>query len=787
MSPEVRVEIEALALQRRQLISQLAERPSGLAWCEAHTHLVDDVVKVLVRGLPQEEIPAYAVIATGGYGRRELAPFSDIDLTVVPEDESSAALDTTLRQFFQDLHTAFSTMMRMDVGYAYRLIADAPSLDAKTRTGLIDMRLISGSDELFRRLDAALEESFAPGEFIRSKINERNEMFAKYHRTPLVVEPQLKEGAGGLRCFHCANWLREALGERPARPTQAYEHLIRTRNLLHLVSQKPQDQLSRHRQAEIADVLGQDMYSMMSDVVAAGSEVHADYRRATERLHTARFRLAKSVWADQGEVRLEGNINPGDAAVGVAIATHLGLRVSDIRVSLTGEVNGPAAAYALSEGVPTILNLDRCGLLGQILPELDECRTLMPTDPVHQYTVFEHTLRVVKYLDSLESGTFLGDVRDSVNDSQPLYLAALLHDVGKIDPARSHSEAGAELARDICTRWNLAPGVTDTVEWLVRDHLTMSRFIRIRDLMNPATIVEFAQIVGTTDRLGLLTLLTWADVSAVAEGSWTNAQDTFIRQLFELTTAHLSGEIGLVHEPAQYRRRLMKQLARQSLDEAAVQRFVESLPSYYLTSTPPDLVRLHMLFAEKAMAGESTVEIHHRADLSATELTVCTLDAPAILSKLLAVIYAYDLSVTGIRACTTMTAMPVALDTITVSFAGKPVPPSTSSQVSLAIKDVLENRRDADEILRAKGKDPERDQQIFTHNYVEASPAILEIRAPRGRGMPYRFSRRIAQQGWNIVSARVGQWAGNATGAFYLQNADGTVPSREEVALALSS
>jgi [protein-PII] uridylyltransferase len=563
--------------------------------------------------------------------------------------------------------------------------------------------------------------------------------------------------------------------------------LVRARNLLHAKANKHQDNLSRHRQAELADVLGMDMYAMMSDVAEAGLEVHAQYTRTCERLHTTRFRLAKSVWADQGEVRLEGNINPGDASVGVAVATHLGLRVSDIRVSLSGEVNGPAAAYALSEGVPTLLNLDRSGLLAQVLPELDACRTLMPTDPVHQYTVFEHTLRVVRFLDSLQPGTFLGDVRESINDSQPLYLAALLHDVGKIDPSLPHSEVGADLARNVCLRWNLAPGVTDTVEWLVREHLTMARFIRIRDLMNPATIVEFAQVVGTSDRLGLLALLTWADVSAVADGSWTNAQATFLRQLYELTSAQLTGEIGFIHEPAQYRRRLMKQLARQSLDESAVQSFVESLPSYYLTSTPPDLVRLHMHFAERAMAGESTVEIHHRADINATELTVCTLDAPALLSKLLAVIYAYDLSVTGIRACTTMTDRPVALDTLTVSFAGKPVPPSTGSQVSLRIKEVIEQNHDADEILRSRGKDPERHQEIFTHTYVEGSPAILEIRAPRGRGMPYRFSRLIAQQGWNVVSARVGQWAGNATGAFYLQNADGSVPTREEVEWALAN
>jgi [protein-PII] uridylyltransferase len=281
--------------------------------------------------------------------------------------------------------------------------------------------------------------------------------------------------------------------------------------------------------------------------------------------------------------------------------------------------------------------------------------------------------------------------------------------------------------------------------------------------------------------------LTWADVSAVAEGSWTRAQDTFLRQLYELTMARLSGEIGEVHEPAQYRRRIMKQLARQSIDEEALQKFVESLPAYYLTSTPPDLVRLHMHFAEKAIAGEATVEIHHRADLGATEVTVCTLDAPKLLSRMLGVFYALDLSVAGIRACTTTTSTPVALDTITVSFSGKPVPPSTGAQLSVSLKDVIEGRKDVDDVLRLKGKDPTRTQQFLTTSFIEGSPSILEIRSPRGRGMPYRVSRLISEHGWNIVSARVGQWAGNATAAFYIQNPDGTGPTRAEISAVFPS
>lgn len=786
MSPETQDRIETLAEARRRHIEALAERPSGIGWCEEHTDLVDRVIRLLMEDVAGEDLPPIAVIATGGYGRRELCPYSDIDITVVPSDEASPALDAAIRRFFQDLHSAFYTQLRMDVGYAYLLVADAPGLDVKSRTGLMDMRLLAGSYDLFRQLQHALDASFSPGEFILAKIREREEMFAKYYDTPLVVEPHLKEGAGGLRCFHCANWIRESIGERAARPTEAYDKILLARNLLHRNSGKHLDVLSRARQAEIADMLAVDMYSMMSDLADAAAELHGDYQRACERLHEARFPLSNGVLAVRGEARLEGHVEAGEAAVGVAIATQLGLRVADIRVGAAEPPRGPAAAFALATGEATIRNLDRCGLLGQILPELDACRTLMPTDTVHVYTVFEHTMRVVRALDGLEPGSFLGDVKDSINDLEPLYVAALLHDVGKIDPDRDHSELGADMAIDVCTRWGLAANVTDAVAWLIREHLTMSRFIRIRDLMSPATVEEFTEIVGDLNRLGMLTLLTYADIGAVSEGSWTSAQDTFLRQLYELTAACLQGEMEASVDPSQYRRRLLRQLAGRHGDEASVQAFVESLPAYYLTSTPPDLIRLHMHFAEKAAAGEPTVELFHRPDLGATELTVCTLDAPALLSRLLGVFYAFDLSLGGIRACTTMTEPPIALDVFTVSFSGRPVPPATCSQVSAAIMDVLANRKTAEEILRARGKDPERRQEIVTYTWVEGNPGILEIRAPRGRGMPFRLSRLVAEQGWNVVSARVGQWAGNATAAFYLQRRDGTALRRDEVAAAFA-
>ena len=189
MTESTRARVLALAKERNEHVESLAVRPVGLTWCIRHTEIADEVVRILHDDLEANtpDLPPLALIAVGGYGRRELSPHSDIDITVVPSDEASPILDAAIRVLFQDLHWAFCTALKLDVGYAYRLISDAPGLDAKTQTGLMDMRLVAGSLELNRDLENALAASFEIGEFLLSKITEREDMFHKHHDTPLVV------------------------------------------------------------------------------------------------------------------------------------------------------------------------------------------------------------------------------------------------------------------------------------------------------------------------------------------------------------------------------------------------------------------------------------------------------------------------------------------------------------------------------------------------------------------------------------------------------------------------
>ena len=787
MTPRTRQAVRELAAKRSDLLRELPSKPSGLDWCQRHTRLVDEVVRLIYEDVASQvdRMPALAVIATGGYGRMEMAPYSDVDLTVVPADESDPAIDDAVRMLFRDLHTAFGSELRLDVGYNFLLVNDTPGLDVKTRTGLLDARLVVGNPDAFNRLMRQFWDSFSVGEFLLAKVREREEAEAKYNDSPLAVEPHVKEGAGGLRSFQCANWLRTVIGERPSRPSRAYDTVLMMRNLLHAVARKRLDILSRTRQGEIAETTGADLYQMMRRHVEAAAELHSEYATARERLHEARFPLTEGVLAFRGEARISGNTGIGEAAVGISLATQLGLSVAEIKAYALPGIAAPEALYAVGAGEAALRNLNRCGLLERLLPELAQTRFLIPVDANHAFTVFEHTMRVVRHLDSLQPGSFLGDLKAGLQNREALYLAALLHDVGKADPECDHSLKGEQVARQVCRRWGLAGEITELVAWLVREHLTMSKFIRMRDVMNPSTVAEFAQLVENQERLDMLTLLTWADTSAVTEGAWTGVHETFQRELYSRATSILSQDGAEETDAGIYRQRILRDLKRVETSEQEVEEFLNSLPAHYVLSTPSDVVKLHIGFARKAREGQPSVEFFHQPEMGTTDVTVCCLDSRGLLSKVLGVLYALDLTVHAIRASTTSSDPPVAIDVFSVSYTGRPLPPATCKHLSQGLHRVLAGETTVEELLRSRRKDPDRRQQVFTFSFLPGNPGILEFRVPRGRGMAYRLSRLIAEQGWNILTARVGQWAGKGAAAFYVQGPGGRSLIEDEVRAAL--
>ena len=789
MSATISDEMADLGDRRKRLLEQLAENPSGIEWCHRHTRLADDAIKSLFDHMMIEfsDLPPIAVIATGGFGRRELAPYSDVDLTVVPHHEPNSRLDEAIKWLFRQLHDSFSGEMKLKVGYALRYVSDAPGLDATTLSGLMDARLVVGSQQNFDGLIDAIWESFPVAEFIIAKMKEREQQTLRTNDTPYAAQPQLKLGSGGLRCFNTANWIRASLGEGMEEPSVEYEATLEVRNLLHIAAGKQFDQLTYEKRQSVADIYRKDPFELGSEVAHSLIQVRSRYERTLARLQDAEFPISEGVSAVNGSVRIVRGTGFGAAAQGIALGTQLSLAVSEAKPDLRADSSPGQLLMAIIAGEPTLRNLDRAGVLEFVLPELTACRTLMPRDMAHEFGVFEHTLRVIRNLDSIPEHGFLGELKAQLRDLGALYLAALLHDVGKVDPTRKHSDFGAELAEEVCTRWGLYDSTRETVCWLVKNHLLLDRTIRMRDVQHPDTAREFAEAVKTPERLAMLAILTWADASAVSPHAWSQTQDAFLAELYDRTLEHLLSPQDRSSDPSDYRRRILSRHSGKGVSNEQLEEFVNSMPAHYVLSTEPEIVKSHVTLAEQARGGEVIVLLRDFVDMAATEITVCCSDAPGLLTKILGVLYALDLSIIGIRASTSDGAMPVAIDTITASFGRRPIPRATAGRVTSVLTNVLNGRESVDSILRDAGKSPDRKQNVLEYNFVPGVPSIIEIRAPRGRGMAYRIARTLSERGWDIQGARVGQWAGSGAAAFYVASASGEQLSEQEVAEALSS
>ena len=757
---------------RNLLLEELIQDPSGTVWCRKHTNLADQVWRLLLREMHRlyPDCPPVSVAATGGYGRQELSPHSDIDITLVPAAEDGN-LDQAIKWLFKAADQVIRNALGLRLAYVYRTASEIPGLDPVSLSNLLDLRLVAGSPEPTRKLEETLWHEFPSGPFILAKLEERQRDFESTHTSPMVVEPNIKSGAGGLRCFHTANWIGQAFGERPIPPDHNVEHILLVRNLLHFVAERQQDHLNRNRREQVADLLGQDPYDFGASLSVSLHANHEHYLESIQRIHEARFSITQGAKAVRGELRLEAGCTTTDAAIAVDTATRLNLIIPNETPAVTHE-NDPTVLSAFHGGEESIRNLSRSGVLAALLPEFEACKTLMPRDASHRFTVYEHTLVALRNYESIEPNSPIGEISSRIKDVELLVLAILLHDAGKNIPDRDHSESGAEIAKNVCQRWGLDKKRSRMVVWLIKEHLTMSKFMRMRDVMHPDTAQEFAAEIKDDQLLHMLTILTYVDVKAVNYEIWTPVQEQLLIELHARTWAILRSKDPTTPHEDVVRKQLVRRQHHSEVSDEDFAEFLDSLPAHYVLSTDSKTALDHYILAQHAKEGDVEITFKDDNRLGVSELTIAAPDTPGSLTKILGVLYSFEVKILGLRVSSTSGDNPILLDTFTVTTANHPVNKRQQSLIEKALVSVLEGA-DLDELMASHGKEPDRRQDFLQVNVVPHDPAIIEIRAPRGRGLAYRLARVIAEIDLNVVAARLGQWAGSASAAFYVTSRSG--------------
>ncbi|MEI4260577.1 [protein-PII] uridylyltransferase [Roseovarius sp. D0-M9] len=544
------------------------------------------------------EAQRLSVLAVGGYGRGEMAPESDVDLLFLTPYKITGWAESVIESMLYILWD-----LRLKVGHSSRTIRDCLRLgeeDFTIRTALLEHRWLTGDAALAGDLRHRLWNDLFSGterEFTEAKLEEREARHEKQGGQRYMVEPNVKEGKGGLRDLQSLFWIAkytyrvmdkaDLIGQGMFTADEfdtfakAENFLWAVRCQLHLITGRPNDKLSFDLQVDVAERMGYSdtagrrgvevfMQDYFRHATAVGdltriflTQLEAAHIKS-EPLLQRLFRRKRKL--KDGYVEVHGRLAIVDEDAFLADPINL-LRLFDeaLRTGLlihsdamrlvtanlhlfTDEVRADPAAQKLFLGLMlrhgnperALRRMSELGVLPAFIPEFEPIVAMMQFNMYHHYTVDEHTIQCISHLARIERGELVEELpvassilKRGVN-RRILYIALLLHDIGKGRP-EDHSILGAKIARKVAPRLGLKPKEVDTVEWLVRYHLLMSDMAQKRDIADPRTVRDFAKAVQVRERLDLLCVLTVCDIRGVGPGTWNNWKASLLRALYRQT------------------------------------------------------------------------------------------------------------------------------------------------------------------------------------------------------------------------------------------------------------
>ncbi|WP_407947337.1 [protein-PII] uridylyltransferase [Phaeovulum veldkampii] len=708
-------EIRALAVQHltearrvgcEAIAADLASHPRAARdTVRAYARLTDGIVLTVLavacdvlHPLPNPtEGERIAVLAVGGYGRAEMAPGSDLDLLLLTPWKVTPWAESIVESMLYMLWD-----MKLKVGHAVRTVKDCLRLgreDYTIRTALLEHRFIGGHEPLAAELRDRLRAELFRGteaEFIEAKLAERAERHRRQGGQRYVLEPNVKEGKGGLRDLQTLYWIAKYIhqvesaaelidqGVFTAEEHDAFHEaegfLWAVRCHLHLISGRASDQLTFDTQVEVARRMGYEdsagrraVEHFMQDYFRHATrvgELTRIFLTALEARHVKRAPMLERIFRRRRKLkpgyREDGNrLGITDPKAFLSDPLNL-LRLFEEGLR-TGLLIHPEAMRLVAANLPlfediredreagrifldlmlkhgnperALRRMNEIGVIAAFIPEFEPIVAMMQFNVYHHYTVDEHTIQCISTLAQIERGELVEELPLSSSiltagvNRRVLYVALLLHDIGKGRP-EDHSILGAQIARRVAPRLGLNHEECETVEWLVRYHLLMSDMAQKRDLSDPRTLRDFAKAVKTKKRLDLLTVLTVCDIRGVGPGTWNNWKAMLLRRLFSETAAAL--ETGLEAVNRDQRADEAKRALREALADWDARDLRAELGRHYppyWQGLPTDTQAVFAQLLRGIGDDEIRIDLHPDPDRDATRAAFALADHPGIFSRL---------------------------------------------------------------------------------------------------------------------------------------------------------
>ncbi len=837
------------ALARSVAAGRLADRAQGLQVARAFSAHRDTIITAILdlAGVRSERMAVrgsgFLIAPVGGYGRGVLAPYSDVDLLFVVKREGDPWAEYLIEVV---LYTLWD--LQIVVGHATRTVDQCIAMakeDMTIRTSLLEARFLAGDHDLYDVLRQRYWAEVAPDmrAFVDAKLRERDERHAREDNAQYRVEPNLKEGQGGLRDLHTLYWIAKYVyrledashlvqaGLLNTGEFEAFERssqfLWNVRCHLHVMAGRAEERLAFDVQEELAERLGYEDGAGLRAVEAfmkAYFTVTREVRTLTGIIFAAlEMQNAKGrprrPWFDEEtgaplaawpDFRLEAgrltvvdrSLVERDPTVMIRIfepvdARGLEIHPSTLRLMaqslhlIDDAVRCEPGANRVFLGLlsdgrnveDTLRAMNEAGVLGAFVPDFGRVVAMMQFNMYHHYTVDDHLLRTVGQLKGIIDGALKDSfplahrVARRVQSRRALFVAMFLHDIAK-GRREDHSIAGERVALALGPRLGLTASETQAAAWLVRHHLMLSDTAQRRDIFDPKTVRDVADLVRTRERLRMLLVLTIADIKGVGPATWTRWKAQLLEQLYLEVETVLGGRE--TDTSRQERALAIRGQIEEALGRPVPGTVLDSFETSYWLSFPPELCKRHvrlMIIAERRRGRGlpfTLVDTWSDPDRGLTMVTVVTPDRPGLFAGLLETIASVGAFVVGAKAFTT--AGGVAFDMFDIQHSPHQSPVRVADLRSRILR-----RFDGGEQFPPvpEPRVPGREQafhvppDVFIDNEASDTATVIEVEHRHRSDLLYRVAASLRDLDLSIVSAHCTHYGELAVDCFYVKDRGG--------------